>query len=328
MRHLYYSSYTHFHYPVVRQIVIISLALLLIFSGVWLLPEQQTNTAASGNSTTESFTVTEPAPNATPIMPLDLDPAAIEATAAVVYDINSDTILFDKAPNESLPLASITKLMTALVVTELLDKDTTVTVPASAVAQYGNSGLREGERITAENLTHYAILSSSNDAAYALAYAIGEELYPGEGSQPFVDAMNVRADELGLENTEFQNPTGLDISEVESGAMGSAGDITLLMGYILQNHPELLVPSQMSETRIYNEQGEYHFAANTNQLVQDIPNILGSKTGYTDLAGGNLTVAFDAGFNRPVVVTVLGSSFQGRFTDMNTLLDATRQQWR
>lgn len=328
MRHFYYSSNTTFHYPVVRQVLIVGLALLLIFSGVWLTPERHTSTASSSNSDGDPYIITEPAPDAQPPTPLDLSDKAIEAESAIVYDVVTDTVLFRKAADEPWPLASITKLMTALVVTELLGEETEIVVSPEAVAQYGNSGLREGERITAENLTHYAILSSSNDAAYALAYAIGEQLYPGEGSDAFVDAMNVRAEELGLLETEFQNPTGLDISEIESGAMGSARDITTLMTYILRHHPELLVPTQMTGSRIYNEQGEYHYAANTNQLVQDIPNIIGSKTGFTDLAGGNLTVAFDAGFNRPIIVTVLGSSFQGRFNDMSTLLDATRQQWQ
>lgn len=328
MRHLYYSTYTHFHYPVMRQILIVGLALLLIFSGVWLTPDRHTSTASSGSSDSEAFSLVTPAPETQPMATIDLGPEAIEAKAAVVYDVQSGTVLYEKAANEPQPLASITKLMTTLVVTELLNSNTEVVVSEEAVAQYGNSGLRVGERITAENLVHYAILSSSNDAAYALAHSIGEQLYPEEGSRPFIDAMNVRANELGLENTEFQNATGLDISEVESGAIGSARDITILMTYILEHHPELLIPTQLTGTRIYNEQGEYHYAANTNQLVQDIPNIIGSKTGYTDLAGGNLTVAFDAGFNRPVIVTVLGSSFQGRFDDMSTLLDATRQQWQ
>jgi len=318
----------HFHYPVLRQIVIVSFALLLIFSGMLLTPNHNANTASSSNNDSESYTITETAPTPSALQPLRIPPDAIEAESAVVYDVLTKTTLFDKAAADAKPLASISKLMTALVVAELLAEDTPIVVSSEAVAQYGNSGLREGERITAKNLTHYAILSSSNDAAYALAYAIGEQLYPGEGSQPFVDAMNIRAEELGLTTTEFQNPTGLDISEVEIGAVGSANDISTLMTYILKHHPELLTSTQMTGSRIYNEQGEYHYAANTNQLVQEIPSILGSKTGYTDLAGGNLTVAFDAGFNRPVIVTVLGSTYQGRFTDMDKLITAITAQWQ
>ncbi len=77
--------------------------------------------------------------------------------------------------------------------------------------------------------------------------------------------------------------------------------------------------------RIYNTDGEYHDAINTNDIVSRIPNLIGSKTGYTDLAGGNLTVAFDAGFDRPIIITVLGSSREERFTDVLKLVNAVQE---
>jgi D-alanyl-D-alanine carboxypeptidase (penicillin-binding protein 5/6) len=315
-----------FHYPVVRQILIVVFSLLLILSGAILTPHSDESTASSGSTVSERpYTVTDLTPTSTTPTTFTLPTDAIKAEAAIVYDVRHDAVVYQKAPNTQLPLASITKLMTGLVVAELISDETVITVSEEAVAQYGDSGLRVGEQVSAKNLTDYAILSSSNDAAYALAHSIGEQLFPEQGIQPFIDAMNIRADELDLQETVFQNPTGLDISAVESGALGSASDITRLMNYIHQNHPELLTPTQLVETRIYNANGEYHQAANTNQLVQRIPNIIGSKTGYTDLAGGNLTVLFDTGFNRPIIVTVLGSTFTGRFTDVETLIQETTQ---
>ena len=77
-------------------------------------------------------------------------------------------------------------------------------------------------------------------------------------------------------------------------------------------------------SRVYNSAGAYHEAFNTNELVGDIPNLLGSKTGFTDLAGGNLTIAFDAGFDRPIIITVLGSTREGRFDDVATLIAASQ----
>ena len=90
----------------------------------------------------------------------------------------------------------------------------------------------------------------------------------------------------------------------------------LLLEYIYLNYPEVLRPTVSLSTRLYNQNGDYHEADNTNQVLLDIPNLLGSKTGYTDLAGGNLTIIFDAGFNRPIIVTVLGSTHSERFSDV------------
>jgi D-alanyl-D-alanine carboxypeptidase len=101
--------------------------------------------------------------------------------------------------------------------------------------------------------------------------------------------------------------------------------VSFLMEYIVENHPEILTSTTLPQTRVYNEVGQYHEAENTNDIVLQIPNIIGSKTGYTDLAGGNLTIAFDAGFNRPIVVTVLGSTRYGRFADVKALVDAVEE---
>lgn len=308
-------------YPVFRQAVLSALFLVPLALGIWLVSgsEKEEQVARSG----EAITI-EPLPEPSKLTPLEISPDDIQAEAAVVYDLKTGTALFTKNENEIHSLASITKLMTALLVAELLDHNSAViTVTEEAVRQYGNSGLRVGERVTAENLNQYALLSSSNDAAYALAHSIGEELFDGEGSQAFVDAMNVRATELGLTETVFQNPTGLDVSTVESGALGTAEDVSKLMSFLVLEHSELLAPTKNIEQPIYNQDGEFHRAANTNPLVQNIPNLIGSKTGYTDLAGGNLVVALDVGFNRPIVVTVLNSSWTGRFQDVEFLIDST-----
>lgn len=313
------QMYKPANYPVFRQALISALFLLPLAMGVWLVLGNE----GEDLSTTNTLTI-EPLPqNITPEV-LDTEMIEIEASAAMVYDVRTDTVLFAKNETDVHSLASITKLMTALLVTELIDThDTVITVSEAAVRQYGESGLRIGERVSADNLNQYSLLSSSNDAAYALAYSIGEDLFTGEGAKAFVDAMNVRAKELGLNDTVFQNPTGLDISTVESGALGTAKDVTTLMTFIVLNHDELIASTRSPEELIFNEQGEFHRAANTNPLVDAIPNLLGSKTGFTDLAGGNLVIAFDAGFNRPIVITVLDSSWSGRFSDVQTLVDAT-----
>ncbi len=315
------------NYPVLRQALISALFLAPLALGVWMVSSSQA-TKDAGNESTGNIVI-EPLPTSSDIEPLDLHPEEIEAPAAMVYDITTDSVLFAKNETDIHSLASITKLMTALLVTELIDShEVVITVTEDAVRQYGYSGLRVGEQVTADNLNQYALLSSSNDAAYALAYSVGEKLYSGEGSAAFVDAMNVRAQELGLSHTAFQNPTGLDISTIESGALGTAQDVTELMSHLVTERGDLLASTRNNEELIHNLEGGYHRAVNTNPLVESIPNLLGSKTGYTDIAGGNLVVAFDVGYNRPIVVTVLNSSWSGRFRDVERLVAETVQHFQ
>jgi D-alanyl-D-alanine carboxypeptidase len=181
--------------------------------------------------------------------------------------------------------------------------------------------LREGDTLTTQALVDYSMLSSSNDAAHALAAAVGAILEPDSNPiQTFVTSMNIKAEELNLPTLTFYNATGLDVSATEPGAVGSARDVSFLMEYILMNYPSILEPSTFTSTRVYDAKGAFHQAENTNPIVAQIPNLLGSNTGYTDLAGGNLTIAFDAGYNRPIIVTVLGSSHDERFTDVIKLV--------
>jgi D-alanyl-D-alanine carboxypeptidase (penicillin-binding protein 5/6) len=306
-------------FPVVAQLLVLGTLFLGIFGfaiftpGLWL----------------KDKVATLPTPIAPLVVATDdtkiipaLDTVSVVARSAYVYDVRTKRALYNKDADHILPLASVTKLMTALIAHELVDGEKTVTVPKSAVLQSGTSGLAEGEQFTSQALADYAVLASSNDAAYALANAVGAMIDTTNPNQTFVQAMNLRATELGLLNLKFSNPTGLDLSPTEAGAVGTAREVSFLMEYILTNYPSILEPTTLTSTRVYNEGGAYHEAENTNPIVARIPNLLGSKTGYTDLAGGNLTIAFDAGYNRPIIVTVLGSTYDGRFSDALALIDA------
>ncbi len=176
-----------------------------------------------------------------------------------------------------------------------------------------------------EELSELALVSSSNDAAYALAASVGSLLGERDPASQFIAGMNIRAKELGLHSLDFKSTTGLDLSSTVPGATGTARDVSFLMEYIISNYPEIIAPTKKTSTRVYNNAGAYHLVNNTNEIVLDIPNILGSKTGYTDLAGGNLTIAFDAGLNRPIIITVLGSTREDRFSDVMTLVEAVQK---
>lgn len=253
------------------------------------------------------------------------DDLSIIAPSAIVVDVNSGKILFEKKPDEQLPLASLTKLMTALIAREIVDDGLVVPVTGAALSQAGDSGLLEGERFSFKVFLDLTLMTSSNDGAYAMAAAAGKALDQDNPTTAFVKAMNVRAKELGLVQTYFRNPTGLDISETEAGAYGTAREVAKLLEYLIENYPEILEETTVSESYIYNESGKSHEAVNTNRVTDAVANLLASKTGYTTLAGGNLAIAFDAGLSRTVIVVVLGSTHQGRFSDVLALVEAARE---
>ena len=312
---------TEKRFPVVTQVAILGL-ILLVLLGITYAPAFITGVkTASTQKPAESAPLVIAENTIKTIAPIEN--ILVGAKAAYVYDVRTKRALYSKDPDAVLPLASITKLMTALIAHELVATNKTVIVPKAAVLQSGSSGLSEGERFTTAALSKYAVLASSNDAAYALASAVGAVIDDKKNpNQTFVKAMNIRAVELGLSHLHFLNPTGLDISPTEAGAVGTAREISFLMEYIVDKYPEILVPTTVESARVYNADGAYHDAENTNPIIGDIPNLLGSKTGYTDLAGGNLTIAFDAGYNRPIIITVLGSSYDGRFADVKKLVTA------
>lgn len=307
-----------------RLVILFQLAILLfilggLFSAV-LIDKKQ---AASVPNTVNLQNV--PArPNVSDDVPKKLSEVEVRGKGAYVWDVKAKRALYAKNEDQALPLASITKLMTALLAYELVAADTDVKLSTRAVAQEGGDGLAAGEDFSMGQLNKLALISSSNDAAYALGANAGALLGSQDPSRQFIEGMNIKAAELNLNTLEFKNTTGLDLSTSEPGAVGSAKDVSHLMEYILQNYPELIESTTLGGARIYNSQGEYHDIENTNEVIYAIPNLLGSKTGYTDLAGGNLTVAFDAGMDRPIIVTVLGSSRDERFSDVLRLVNAVR----
>ncbi len=250
---------------------------------------------------------------------------SLEARSAFVWDVSAQRVLFNKNADDVRPLASITKLMTALVSYELLDPEDRVSITKNALRIEGDSGLSEGERFTVENLVDLTLISSSNDGAAALAARAGQEIDAAEDSEAiFVHAMNVKAKELGLSKTRFENMTGLDVSETEAGAYGSARDVAMLMEYVVTHITDAVALTTLDLTTVYNQNGDAHTAKNTNTYTDDMEGLIASKTGYTTLSGGNLVVAVNVGLNHPIVVVVLGSSQEGRFKDTLDLVERAR----
>ncbi len=256
---------------------------------------------------------------------------SLQAKAAYVYDIDSGKALFALNENSVLPLASLTKLMTAVIASELLPSGTVVTIGRADINNEGNSGLFINERFKLSDIIGFTLMTSSNDGASALAAAagsLGQNAYgmpTDESKQKFIDAMNKKAEELGLRGTHFFNESGLDVNKEISGGYGTAQDVALLMTHVVEIAHKNIESTTLARTTITSLDNIRHQATNTNEEINAIPGILASKTGYTDLAGGNLAIAFDAGLSHPIVVVVLGSTREGRFKDAEALSWAALQ---
>lgn len=252
----------------------------------------------------------------------------VEAKAAFVWDINVQKILFAKNDEAQLPLASLTKLMTAYVASQYIADDNIIIVNKNSLEEEGDSGLFANESWRFRDLRDFTLMVSSNDGADTIAMAAGRFLRKNrqtsdeEARSAFISAMNEAGESFGLTQTYFLNETGLDPSEVVSGGYGSARDMALLIENILATSSDILENTTKNIVQFESLDNFIHIATNTNELINEIPGLLGSKTGFTDLAGGNLVVVFSAGLNKPIAIVVLGSSKEGRFSDMKKLIEA------
>lgn len=226
---------------------------------------------------------------------------ALKAQAAVIYDPTTGEFLYAKNEEMQLPLASITKLMTAAAILSKND-------PAARV--------HLGDDVwTTEQLLKLGLVASSNDAIAAAAAATNSDI---------VAAMNNEAKRLGLAQTYFLDPTGLDLTRTTAGAYGSARDVAVLAAAFLKAYPELFEITARDSITL-TSQDRAVTADSTSRPIHDIRGLIGAKTGYTRLAGGNLVAAFDLDIGHPLIAVVLNSTEDGRFDDMRALIQGVRE---
>ena len=242
--------------------------------------------------------------------------------AVLVWDSTTETTLFAKNEEAQLPLASLTKLVTTHLAVTTLGANATVRIAAVDLASEGDSGLLVDEIWTVGDLAAFTLMSSSNDGAQALTRALYEKT-----NAPPERLYTAFAYNLGLSQTYFLNGTGLDTSETISGGYGSAKDVAVLLTYISQETPELLEHARIPSATFVSQSGFIHHATSTNELAATLPQLIGAKTGYTDLAGGNLAVLFEVAPNHSIAIVVLGSTREGRFQDVQALAKRTIEQF-
>ena len=251
----------------------------------------------------------------------------LDAKSAYVFDVANNSVIYRKNEFVQLPLASLTKLMMALTATELLPSNSKITIKKEFLSEEGDSGLLANESWKLKELLDFSLVVSSNDGARSIASVIGAmDLSTNDydlGRKDFVKKMNENAQKLELKQTYFTNENGLDNGEI-SGGYGSAIDVSNLLQYMLKNYPDILEATKYESLNFSSLDNKKHLAVNTNVDVNQIPGLIASKTGYTDMAGGNLAIAYDSSIGRPIIIVVLGSTIDGRFTDVSKLVNASK----
>lgn len=249
---------------------------------------------------------------------------ALEAKAAYVKDLMTGKILYSRNPDIQLPLASLTKVATVLVVSEVLPSDTVITIPRDTAPRGSAERLAAGEKWHVGDVINFTLIASSNAGAEIIAEAADPAIWAKYPEAPPKGAtlwrMNNLARQLDLRATYFLNASGLDESTTLAGAYGSARDVGNLFAYAASLRPAVFEGTARGGMLLTSVNGARTAAYNTDQALGSIPGLVMGKTGYTDLAGGNLAILFDIGLSHPVVAVVMGSTYDGRFSDMKQLV--------
>lgn len=253
----------------------------------------------------------------TPLGAFDSMPS-LEAKAAIVYDLATGETLYARNAEAQLPLASLTKLLTVYAAFTELSPQTPVTIPSSIAQLSEPHILSPGQIFALEDLARITLTASLNDGAVAIAEATAQQEH-----QDQIAMLASAASGLGLAQTYAVNGSGLDVSAELSGGYGSARDLARLAGALVAKAPSIALATTENFAEATTEGGTHFNVKNTDPMVATIPRLLLSKTGLTDLAGGNLVLVFDAGISHPVAVVVLGSSVKSRFTDGMALVAAS-----
>ncbi len=242
----------------------------------------------------------------------------IEAKAAIVYDLTTGATLYKKNANAQLPLASLTKLLTVYAALSEFSPKTLITIPPEVLGMSAPRAFTPGEVFTLSNLARLTLTASLNDGAASIAKATAER--KGDTTRAMLASA---AAGLNLTQTYAINGSGLDLNSAISGGYGSAHDVAILSGALIKKAPKIAAATTKDSAVASSVQGISFTVKNTDPVVGTIPHLLLSKTGYTDLAGGNLALVFDVGIGHPIAVIVLGSSRKARFTDGQALVAAT-----
>jgi D-alanyl-D-alanine endopeptidase (penicillin-binding protein 7) len=242
-------------------------------------------------------------------------PPVINAKHALVFDQLTNQVLYAKDATVAYPVASVSKVLTAITSLQHLDKNSSVRIVAADLDTEGNAGLIIGEVWQLDQLIKFMLLNSSNDAASAIARTTTNSVW-----QPFSDLMAQTADEIGMSSdARWDNATGLDtIDGRVASNYASSLDIVKLLIYFEENYSDL-ARSSGDASNSFTTNLTTHQANSTNKLANSLPHIGSAKTGFTFVSGGNLAISASVGPARPIYIVVLGSTYEQRFNDVQKL---------
>lgn len=275
-------------------------------------PKKDTKSINNPSESTESAQINKSEKDKEPIQPiLKTQPPQINAKAYGIYTLgenNTYNTLTTLNEEQKLPLASVTKVMTAILAMERYDLDKPVVVPAKCVGINGSSvGFRANDVLTMQDMLYGLLVKSGADAACSIANIDNEA--------EFIADMNAKAKDLGMENTNFTNVIGFDNIDAH---YSTVTDIKKMVEYALQNSTfrkivgtERITLNSLTTKTTYTIQ-------NTNDLLFSIPGTVGIKTGYTDSAGECLTFLYQ-NRGKEILIVILGS--MDRFGDTSALLE-------
>ena len=264
----------------------------------------------------EAFLLPVSESNYSPVRDFNVPEPEINAEAAILLDVASNKLLYVKNINKRLPIASLTKLMTAIVVVENLDLDEVYIVPAESVNVDGlGADLYRGEKIKGRDLLKIMLIKSSNDAAIAFVMAAQKR------GIDLVGNMNQKARDVGMHDTRFSDAAGLNDDE----SFSTASDLVKLVRQAA-DYELISETSRMPSAEIIALTSRIYRITNTNQLLRRIPDIIIGKTGYTDKALGTMALEVGLGGDNRVISIVLGSD--DRFGETIKLIDWAKRAYK
>ncbi len=241
------------------------------------------------------------------------------ADSTYIYDFSKNEVIFKKNEDKVLPIASLTKIMTARTFLDNFKNVDSIVINEDSLKQYGDEGLYASEKWKVEDIIKFMLSASSNDIAQALYD------YSKSAGLDLVGEMNAKAKRLGYTNTHFYSPSGLDARDGTPTSFSTCADVTRMLFDTYSLYPWSFDDTTKLQTILYSMDGNRKDVKNTNVVVDEIPGILASKTGFTESAGGALVTLFKATNGDMVSACVLGSTKNDRFNDMLTIVDSTNK---
>ncbi len=301
------------------------------YSSKNILPEKRSNLTSISPSIIDTFVFKKNSDNihllpletiTLPLIKKETEKIEIEATSAIAVDLASGKILYEKNPETRLPIASLTKIFSALIAIDNVENlDEAAEVSAFAVNTEGDSGrLIVGEKLSIKDLLYLMLVPSSNDAAVSLAEYVGGIISDDNAGKDansrikvFIDLLNNKAKSLLLDNTHFSNPAGI----ISEDNFSSVRDIVKVIRYLYNDNTEESKAAlsgkklireilKTGEITVYSkDRKNIHKVRSTNKLLGVLPDIIGGKTGYTQEAGESLVLIVSDPSGRHNIITVV-----------------------